>query len=158
HAGARQDRDVEAASIALVPEPGVDLGIKEHVGDRVLGASSDFLSEKTDALLGVGPLGVDRGADAEAGALGFAGARGSAWPGEVLTLIEFFDLLDQLPGVVVTPVARLPVRLAVGRIASQRQDVANPEVMMVHELVFHVMGREIAAGEMRDAGDAEALL
>ena len=59
------------------------------------------------------------------------------------------------PGDPVPAVARLVLGLAVGRIAAEREDVADAEVMVIHQLVLDLGGGQIAASEMRDARDAD---
>ena len=52
--------------------------------------------------------------------------------GKVDTLIELLNLLDQLVRVRITPFTGLPLRLPIGWVSSEREDIANAKVVMVH--------------------------
>src|SRR4051794_31719579 len=106
-----------------IQKPRVSLGIKEHVGDSVLGAGVDLEFEILEPALLVRKLRIDRGADAKVGFLRAVGG-GPARTWQIFAMVEFADLFDQLVCIAVAAFARLPLGLSIRWISTQGQDVS----------------------------------
>ena len=152
----RDDRDRDALPTALVDEAEEAGIVEEHLGDDVIGAGIDLVLHPGDVGLQVGCLEVllriPGGTDAEIG-----------WGDvdEILekdTLVHVGDLGDEVAGIFVaasTMVQRLGVA---NRVAADRQQVVDAEVVELDEEVFALFLAESLTENVRYGVDLELVL